>query len=148
MNAKIIIVVAILVALGAAYPTTGHCTSTEASQEAVRIALIAVGSGVDVQDEFQQGYLAKGQKTVTQLYLSKGQTYVLVASGCEDAYDIDLAIVDENGNLINKDTDNGKTAVVRVTPRWSGKFYAVIKMANSTSDGAHWALVTAHVQNS
>jgi hypothetical protein len=42
--------------------------------------------------------------------------------------DLDLFIYDENGNLIDSDTDNTDVCLCEWTPRWTGRF--TIKIRN------------------
>jgi len=53
------------------------------------------------------------------------QAYVLV-SGDGDT-DLDLYVYDENGNLIDSDTDRSDDCVASFTPRWTGYFKIKIK---------------------
>lgn len=42
--------------------------------------------------------------------------------------DFDLYVFDENWNLVESSTlEQGKTDVVYITPRWTGRFYIVVK---------------------
>jgi hypothetical protein len=96
--------------------------------------------GYSLRDFFSSGLLRRGQSTVIATTLSAGNSYTLVAAGCEDAYDVDLAVYDENGNRIGSDGDSSAVAVVSVTPRWTGTYYLKVTMYNSTSNGAHYVL--------
>jgi hypothetical protein len=96
--------------------------------------------GYSLRDFFSSGLLRRGQSAVIATTLSAGNSYTLVAAGCEDAYDVDLAVYDENGNRIGTDSDTSDVAVVSVTPRWSGTYYLKVTMFNSTSNGAHYVL--------
>ena len=96
--------------------------------------------GYQLRDFFSSGLLRRGQSTVIATTLSAGNDYTLVAAGCEDAYDVDLAVYDENGNRVGSDGDSSSVAVVSVSPRWSGTYYLKVTMYNSTSNGAHYVL--------
>lgn len=96
-----------------------------------------------------QGYnsprlIRKGGVTSRTFTLYRGVPYEIVSSGCYDAYDIDLYLYDEWGRLTRYDRTYKRTASVTITPKWTGRFTAVIKMANSTWDGAHWALLIGY----
>lgn len=96
--------------------------------------------GYNLRDFFSSGLLRRGESVLIATTLSAGNSYTLVAAGCEDAYDVDLAVYDENGNRIGADGDASPVAVVSVTPRWSGTFYLKVTMYKSTSNGAHYVL--------
>jgi hypothetical protein len=100
--------------------------------------------GWQCRDTFSQGLLRKGGSVVIATTLYAGNTYALAASGCEDAYDVDIAVYDEGGNYIGSDSDNSSLAVVRITPRWTGTYYLKVTMFNSTYNGAHYVMQYAY----
>ena len=69
--------------------------------------------------------------------LLEGYTYKIVAAGCADAYDVDIRVFDQNGNLIDGDDDTSNVAVADVTPRWTGTFNIVVTLYDSKYNGAH-----------
>jgi hypothetical protein len=95
---------------------------------------------LNVRDTYTRGLLRRGQSTTIRTTLHSGNEYYLVAGGCEDAYDVDIAVFDENGNLIAQDEDEESVAVARVSPKWSGTFFVKVTMYNSTSNGAHFVM--------
>mgnify|MGYP002654655343 CR=1 FL=1 len=100
--------------------------------------------GWTCRDTFSQGLLRRGGSVVIATTLYAGNSYCLAASGCEDAYDVDLAVYDENGRYIGSDTDSTRLAIVRVAPRWTGTYYLKVTMANSTYNGAHYVMQYAY----
>ena len=67
-------------------------------------------------------------------------TYRVTFTGGEEAMvmvigdgdtDLDLYIYDENGNLIESDTDRSDTMICTWTPKWTGKFTIKIKNLGS-----------------
>lgn len=95
---------------------------------------------LNVRDTYTRGLLRRGQSTTIRTTLHSGNEYYLVAGGCEDAYDVDIAVFDENGNLIAQDEDEESVAVARVMPKWTGTFFVKVTMYNSTANGAHFVL--------
>lgn len=88
------------------------------------------------------GLLPQGGSQVVSVTLYKNNTYVMIAGGCEDAYDVDLVVYDDNGRVVGRDTDNSPVAATReITPRWTGTFYIKVTMYNSTWNGAHYVLL-------
>ena len=88
------------------------------------------------------GLLAPGQSILIHTTLYNGNTYAFIAGGCEDAYDVDIAVYDENGNLVRRDNDNSAVGVAEdLRPRWTGKFYIKITLYRSTRNGAHYILL-------
>ena len=144
-NIRIPLGLALVIAIALFVPATrqaeassaGAARNAKAIFEALRLKL-----NLGVRDQFQQGLLKKGGHVILQTTLHAGNHYVLVAGGCEDAYDVDIAVFDEAGNLISKDADEEKVAVAHVRPESTGTFLILIKMYNSTNNGAHWILQT------
>ena len=55
-----------------------------------------------------------------------GQNAIVIVSGDGDT-DLDLFVYDENGNLIDSDTDGTDDCICTFTPRWTGKFKIKIR---------------------
>jgi hypothetical protein len=63
-----------------------------------------------------------GSYTVkTTLY--SGNDYAIIGAGDSDVRDLDIELYDENFNLIDRDTQDDALPIVKVSPRWSGRFY-------------------------
>jgi hypothetical protein len=115
--------------------------SVEGARLAARILLVRlIAEGWDVRDFYSSGLLARGDNVIIRTTLFEGRRYKLVAAGCEDAYDVDIRLYDENGNFISGDNDEQVLAVADVTPKWSGTYYVKVTMYRSTSNGAHYVL--------
>lgn len=56
-----------------------------------------------------------------------GGEYAIVTVSGDGDTDLDLYVYDENGNLIDSDTDRTDQCVCTFTPRWTGKFTIKIK---------------------
>jgi hypothetical protein len=63
-------------------------------------------------------------------YLSAGELTTVYVSGDGDT-DLDLFIYDENGVLIDSDTDYGDECVATVVPNWTGRFTIVVRNLGS-----------------
>jgi len=136
---------ALLISTVTLTPRTGGASMEDALRNARRIAagIQQRFSNVQVSPVVYKGYLARGDMTVISVVLQAGVHYFLIGAGCGDCYDLDLVLVDENNNLIDRDVLTDAVPVVQVTPRWTGEFRIGVKMANSSADGAHWVLLTA-----
>lgn len=62
-----------------------------------------------------------------------GEEATVLVSGDGDT-DLDLYIYDENGNLIESDTDSLDTMLCSWTPKWTGKFKIKIKNLGSVKN--------------
>ncbi|MBR0117085.1 MAG: pre-peptidase C-terminal domain-containing protein [Prevotella sp.] len=65
--------------------------------------------------------------TDTWTFTFRGGEYAYVIVSGDGDTDLDLYIYDENGNLIDSDTDDTDDCVCSFTPRWTGKYYIKIK---------------------
>jgi hypothetical protein len=63
---------------------------------------------------------------VWNLRLPAGELSFITVDGDGDT-DLDAYLYDENGNLIDSDTDLTDYCIVQVTPKWSGSFRLEIK---------------------
>ena len=121
-----------------------NASVTGARYTAASLFLGLKGQGWTCRESFSQGLLSRRGSVVIATTLYAGNTYALAASGCEDAYDVDLAVYDEHGNFIASDNDNSSLAVARITPRWTGTYYLKVTMFNSTGNGAHYVMQYAY----
>lgn len=128
----------------ALFPTTATASFAGARSNSAVLFRALQNRGWDVRDCFSVGLLGKGRSTVISTTLLAGNTYKIAAAGCEDAYDVDIAVYDENGNLIDSDKDAQVLAVADITPRWSGTYFIKITMYNSTRNGAHYVVQYAY----
>lgn len=74
------------------------------------------------------GYLAEGQEERFETVLQAGYCYRVIGVGGPSMADLDLWIVDENGNPIAQDTATDNFPVLglgsnTICPRWTGPFY-------------------------
>jgi hypothetical protein len=75
------------------------------------------------------------------LDLRKGYTYKIVAVCDADCSDMDLKIYDENGNLIDEDTESDDTPIVNVTPKWTGEYELYVKMYDCSINPCGFGIV-------
>jgi len=125
---------------------TAFTSSLHASEAGARFAALGAARALrSARYDFvagDAGVLARGQSTLVRTTLYRGNTYAFIAGGCEDAYDVDIAVYDENGNLIRRDNDDSPVAVAEdIVPRWTGTFFIKVTMYRSTSNGAHYILL-------
>jgi hypothetical protein len=101
-----------------------------------------------VRDHFTSGLLNVGQSVYIRTTLHAGRNYKIVAGGCEDAFDVDIAVYDENGNFIDGDDDTTALAVADVAPRWTGTFIVKVTMYSvrpRSGNAAHYVVQYAYL---
>ena len=112
------------IAIGAAL----LCSTTQAyagADEAVLCAQSIVDRAYDKGFRLRTSdndALFQGQYLDYTVTLVRGVQYALIACGDGRAYDVDIYLYDENGNLIDRDRQTDAQPVVSVTPRWTGTF--------------------------
>lgn len=67
-----------------------------------------------------------GYTDVYKFTFRAGEEAIIIVSGDGDT-DLDLYVYDENGNLIDSDTDRTDDCLASFTPRWTGEFTIKIK---------------------
>ncbi|CAK0781082.1 exported hypothetical protein [Gammaproteobacteria bacterium] len=137
MNKTNLLAVSLAGLMGWGGVNTALAICPDAQREVVAIALIATAAGYSIEGGIDCKLLPKGGIDLVKATLLANQHYKLVAGGCNDAYDVDVLVLDENRNVVAKDTTTTKLAEVDIVPRWTGEFYIGTQMHNSTANGAH-----------
>lgn len=75
-----------------------------------------------------KGYLSEGGSYMLNTTLYRGYDYVIIGAGDDSVEDLDLEIYDENWNLANRDRKTDNLPVVKVSPKWTGRFHIRVKM--------------------
>lgn len=120
-----------------------RATSASALSTAIEAATaLEVMYGLTVtRDSVAGGLLRPGQRELRSVFLVRGVTYVIVAGGCTDAHDVDMALFDAAGTLIIADPSEEPYAVGAITAPYTGEYIFLVSMAKSTPNGAHWVVV-------
>lgn len=89
-----------------------------------RIAALLESKGFTVNyNESKYGFLSQGESFVIKTTCYNSSAYAIVAAGGNSANDVDIAIYDENGNLVDEDSTNERYALGQFAPRWTGTFF-------------------------
>jgi hypothetical protein len=137
MKAPIALFLAVVMA---SFPSVSYASIGGARGNANVLFRALRANGWNVRDCFDVGLLRKGQSVVIRTTLLAGNTYKIAAAGCEDGYDVDISVYDQNGNFIDSDGDSQQLAVADVRPAWSGTYFIKVTMYNSTYNGAHYVV--------
>lgn len=84
--------------------------------------------------------LSTDENDYVTLNLRRGVNYVIVGVCDQDCRDIDLRLYDEDGNLIDSDTDSDDKPFVKVRPRWSGQFKIKVTMARCRANYCYYGI--------
>lgn len=100
------------------------------------ISEVQRSSAFCARDTFHTDHIGLGQTISYSTFLYGGGHYILATGGDNNARDLDVALYDENGNLIDKDLRYTQSGLVEVTPRWNGTFYFKVKLVSGSRNGA------------
>ncbi len=145
MNKKIFIVGFLLVAIFlSGFSSPCQATQQSALDNAVLVIRSLAGNITwrTSSNDVQSSFLRTGESYTYQNYFYAGSSYFILAVGCNDATDIDIILYDENGKQVDKDATTDRWGLVKVTPRWSGKFYVKVVMYATVGGGAHFITMT------
>lgn len=79
------------------------------------------------------GMISAGEEDHFSAILDADVTYGVYVETEDPGTDIDLYVVDENGNVVAVDEDLDSDATAFITPRWSGPFGFVVRCASGSS---------------
>ncbi len=101
---------------------------------------VANRNGLRKTHDDSLGYMGNGVDTNTTLTLRQGVSYLIVGVCDDSCQNLQIRLYDENGNLVVSDTRNTKVPVVRITPRWTGRFRINTTMGQCSSAPCHYGL--------
>lgn len=84
--------------------------------------------------------LGQGAEESYSLTLRSGWTYQILGVCDTDCSDLDLKIIDENGNTIAEDQLEDDAPIVEVTPKWTGKFTLEVNMYRCSDAPCYYAV--------
>lgn len=96
--------------------------------------------GVSRSHDYAYGQLDSDGEQAISFELDEGRTYVAVAVCDQDCSDIDLVLLDENGNVVSEDHEAAEYAAVKVTPAWTGSFDLRVKMYTCSAEPCHFGV--------
>lgn len=107
-----------------------HANEYEAVVRAQLVAIKSIGEGEGFRHTFDDHYDLLGNQASDDytFELKSGREYFIAAVCDQDCSDLDLKLFDENDNVIAEDALVDDAPIVRVTPRWSGKFRLNVTM--------------------
>lgn len=135
MRTLIVLIHLLLVVAGLQAPAA-QAAPREALQCAQSMANYYMDRGYRLRNSDSDA-LYQGQKMDYDATFSRGVEYVVLACGDGVAYDLDIYLYDENGNLIDRDRLTDNRPVVTVTPRWTGPFTVRVYMYSSRGPASY-----------
>jgi hypothetical protein len=133
--------VSVLAVLGSASSASAQLKQgkyvTQASARLAKLVDAGNGDGFSLHNNsfsLGGGWLKKNQDTWTPIYsvnLTAGKKYRCLATGDDDAKDVDLRIMDSKGNQVAIDDGVAVDAIVNFNPKMSGKYTVQIRLYDS-----------------
>ena len=132
----------VLIMLLVAAPTLLRATVDDALSFAYEAALPYYKQGYSIRKDAWGGDLASREKKAVSSQLFKGNDYwFLMATDLKGA-SLSVHIYDDRGNLVDAESwQKGRFAGVRVTPKSTGTFFAIVQILKSPEERTPWALV-------
>lgn len=93
--------------------------------------------------DYAYGELNSNAEETVNFELDEGVSYLAAAVCDQDCSDVDLFLLDENGNVVSEDQDEGEEgdfAVVEVTPAWTGQFTLRVRMYACSVEPCHYGI--------
>lgn len=100
------------------------------SNQLVHAIRVAREAGFSVSHEPHAAILPRSGRQDVTVNLRAGKAYRILGVCDDDCRDLDMALYDENGKLIDKDQKDNDLPAVSVTPRWDGPFTVRTTMAS------------------
>ncbi len=126
-----------------------RATVDDALSFAYEAALPYYKKGYSIRKDAWGGDLALHQRKAVSAQLFKGNDYWFFMASDVKGSSISVHIYDDKGNLVDAESWQhgssasvpGPSAGVRVTPKATGTFFAIVQILKSPEDRTPWALV-------
>lgn len=118
------------------FSSSAFATEDQAKTKAVAAFLAIRSQGYNAVDGSAM-LLRPGEMFAKEMYLVAGKRYLFVAAGCDDAIDVDIAVLNSKGNLVAADIDSDALAATTFIPAQSGNYKIVAVLDKAIRGGAH-----------
>ena len=131
-----------LIAFALAASASAAANEYEGVVRAQLEAVKGVAEGEGFRRAFDDHYdlLGNGASDDYTFELKAGREYFIASVCDQDCSDIDLKLFDENDNVIAEDDLVDDAPIVKVTPRWSGKFRLNVTMYACSSAPCYYGI--------
>jgi hypothetical protein len=123
-----------------------RATVDDALSFAYEAALPYYKKGYSIRKDAWGGDLPVDQKKAVSSQLFKGNDYWFLMATDVKGAQISVHIYDDRGNLVDSEawqhpTQHGYAAGVRVSPKATGTYFAIVRILKSPEERTPWALV-------
>jgi len=135
-----LLLLALLITMGV--PSALRATVDDALSFAYEAALPYYKQGFSIRKDAWGGDLAVRDKKAVSSQLFKGNDYWFLMATDVKGASLSVHIYDDKGNLVDAESwQKGKFAGVRVSPKATGTYFAIVQILKSPEDRTPWALV-------
>jgi hypothetical protein len=132
----------LIAALAAALALPLHATVDDALSFAYEAATPYVKEGFTFREDAWGGDLGVGDQKAVTAQLFRGNDYWFCLGTDVDGAELTVHVYDSQGKLAeSKSWQKGRFAGVRVEPKQTGTYYAIVEVKKSPEERTHWALV-------
>ncbi len=96
----------------------------------------------DASTCFIGAYVLEGKQVSSRIPLTGGTEYAFIGGGDDDVKDMDLYLVDSDGDVVAKDDAKDSNPVIVFTPKEDGKYKVVMKLASTGTSGSFLCYAT------
>jgi hypothetical protein len=119
-----------------------HATVDDALSFAYEAALPYYKQGFSIRKDAWGGDLGVKEKKAVSSQLFRGNDYWFLMATDVKGASLSVHIYDDKGNLVDAESwQKGRFAGVRVSPKATGTFFAIVQILKSPEDRTPWALV-------
>jgi len=119
-----------------------RATVDDALSFAYEAALPYYKQGFSIRKDAWGGDLGVKEKKAVSSQLFKGNDYWFLMATDVKGASLSVHIYDDKGNLVDAESwQKGRFAGVRVSPKATGTFFAIVQILKSPEDRTPWALV-------
>lgn len=130
-----------------------HSTEYEANYSGHKLLKFLKKSGMKFSQSYSK-FVKRGKSFTFKKTFYKGNNYIIAASGCRDAKNVDIYIYNSKGKFIARDSNRPGTPIAslnKISKTFKG--FVKVKMislsSNDTKDtrrgGAHFSLIVGYV---
>lgn len=126
-------------------PAVEDSDPDQAFKAEVGTRLIAINDrlgldGYELSHEPYLGQLEENTQESISIVLAAGSFYAIIGVCDSDCQDMDIAVYDQNGNLVGSDTETDNIPVVEVSPQWDGPFSIQVSMPTCSASYCYYGV--------
>jgi len=111
-----------------AIPSISYASDAQSMRKLRQVKRYVENRGAGCRNRAHGEYLSRGNHYIVRTTMYSSNRYLIIGAGDSGVRDLDIIMLDENYNEIDRDRKRDATPIVEVSPRWSGTFYIGVLM--------------------